>query len=195
MLEERNKIIEAALDEFVEVGFSDSSLESIAKRAQLEPGVVRALFVDKANLLKELYKEKTEPLVSAICVVVQEIEDPKELMRKTLSLLDNWLLMHPKAVKLYMRSAFEETDSFETTYQQHLLPSELFERWQQMIEKGQIRCKNIFVLGLILDSLILLFHMMLPGMQLMDPNLSIEECARLRLDAIIDLLENGLYAT
>jgi AcrR family transcriptional regulator len=192
--EERKRIIEAALEEFVEKGISCSNLDAVAARAQLDPGVVRALFVDKSNLLKELYKEKTEPMVSAICIAVQEIEDPKELVRKSLEHLDNWLLMHPKVIRLYMQSSLEESDALETTYQQHLVPSELFERMNQMIEQGKIRCKNILVLGYILDALILMFHMMLPGMRFLDPNLSIEEIARLRLEAIFDLLENGLYS-
>ena len=193
MLQERNKIIEAALDEFVEVGFSDSSLESIAKGAELETGVVRALFVDKENLLRELFKEKTEPMVSAISLAVQEIENPKELIRKSMGYLDSWLMMHPKVVRLYMRSLLEQSDVLESTFEQYLMPSEIFERFGQMIERGEVRCKNIKILSLLLDSLILFFHVMNPGMQMIDPDLSMEECAGMRFDAIIDLLEHGLY--
>jgi hypothetical protein len=36
---------------------------------------------------------------------------------------------------------------------------------------------------------------MKPGMQMIDPDLSIEEIAKLRFDAAMDLLENGLYST
>lgn len=194
MLEQRNAIIDAALDEFVEKGIAAVNLESIAASAQVEPGVVKALFVDKQNLLKELYREKTEPLVSAICVAVQEIEDPKQLIRKAMGHLDDWLLIHPKVVQLYLRSLLEDPDVLENMYKRHLIPSEFFERLQHMIEKGQIRCKNILLLGLILDSLILLFHMMLPGMQMIDHNLSIEEIARMRLEAVFDLFEHGLYS-
>ena len=100
MLEERKKIMKAALDEFAEVGLINSSLKSISDRAKLEPAVARALFVDKETLLGELLKEGTDPLVSAVALAVQEIEDPRELIRKSMGLLDQWLLDHPQYVKL-----------------------------------------------------------------------------------------------
>jgi len=39
------------------------------------------------------------------------------------------------------------------------------------------------------------FHMMKPGMQLISPDESMEEIAKVRFEAIMDLLENGLYTT
>jgi len=195
MLEERNKIIEAALDEFVEVGFIDASLESIANRAQLDPAVARALFTDKEILLKELFKEKTEPVVSAVSLAVQEIEDPKELIKKTIEHLDRWLTLHPEVIRLYLRSLFDGSGVLESAFQQSFMPSELYERFEEMVGKRQVRCKNTFILALLLDSLMLFYHMMQPGMQMFDPDLSMEECSKMRLDSILDLLENGLYTS
>jgi AcrR family transcriptional regulator len=193
MSEERKKIIEAALDDFSEVGLSQTSIESIAGRAGLEPAVVRALFVDKETLLKELFKEKTEPMVSAISLAVQEIDDPKELIRKSMEHLDRWLLMHPKVIKLYMRCSLEESEVLQTTFQKYLLPSELFERFGQFIAEGRLRCQDVLTLMVLLDSLILLIHLMRPGMMI-DPDLNFEQIARQRFDAAMDLLENGLYS-
>ena len=192
MSEERKKIIEAALDDFSEVGLSQTSIESIAGRAGLEPAVVRALFVDKETVLKELFKEKTEPMVSAISLAVQEIDDPKELIRKSMEHLDRWLLMHPKVIKLYMRCSLEESEVLQTTFQKYLLPSELFERFGQFIAEGRLRCRDVLTLMVLLDSLILLIHLMRPGMMI-DPDLNFEQIARQRFDAAMDLLENGLY--
>jgi hypothetical protein len=45
----------------------------------------------------------------------------------------------------------------------------------------------------LLDSLILLIHLMRPGMMI-DPDLNFEQIARQRFDAAMDLLENGLYS-
>jgi len=194
MREERKKILEAALDEFSESGLINSSFESIAARAELVPAVVRALFVDKETLIHELIKEETEPMASAIALAVQEIEDPKELIRKSMEHLDRWFLMHPKHVKMYMRCAIDESDVFESILQ-CLIPSEFFERLDQIIERGQVRCNNLLILSLLLDSLIIFFHMMKPVMQLISPNVSMEEIAQLRSEAVMDLLENGLYST
>jgi len=194
MQEKRKKILEAALDEFSEVGFINSSSESIAARAELEPAVVRALFVDKKNLLTELFREETEPMVNAIGLAVQEIEDPKKLIRKAMKHLDLWFLMHPKHVKMYMRCVLDGSDVFESVYRL-LIPSEFFDRLNQMIEKGQVRSEDLFILSLLLDSLILFFHMMMPGLPPISPDESMEEIAKLRFEAVMDLLENGLYST
>jgi hypothetical protein len=48
--------------------------------------------------------------------------------------------------------------------------------------------------SLVLDSLIMFFHMIKPGMQLISPDESMEEIAETRFDAAMDLLENGLYS-
>ena len=58
-----------------------------------------------------------------------------------------------------------------------------------------MRCNGVLILGLLLDSLIMFFHVMKPGMQLIRPNESMEDIAKLRFEAIIDLLENRLYST
>ena len=50
-------ILIAARREFAEVGLSRASLESVAGRAGLEPGAVRALFIDKNTLLRDLLRE------------------------------------------------------------------------------------------------------------------------------------------
>ena len=194
MLEERKKILQAALDELAEVGLINSSLKSIADRAKLEPAVARALFVDKETLLGELLKEGTDPLVSAIALVVQKIEDPRELIRKSMGLLDQWLLTHPKYVRLYMRCSLDGANVLQVLYQHSLLPSEFYERLEQIINKGQFRCNDIFILSLLLDSLIVFLHMMRPGVDLMSPGQSIEQITEQRFEAVIDLLENGLFS-
>ncbi len=194
MLEERKKIMKAALDEFAEVGVLNSSLKSISDRAKLEPAVARALFVDKETLLGELLKEGTDPLVSAIALAVQEIEDPKELIRKSMGLLDQWLLDHPQFVRLYMRCSLDGAGALQTLYQHSLLPSEFYERLEQIIGKGQFRCNDIFILSLLLDSLFVFLHMMRSGVDLMSPGQSIEQITEKRFEAVIDLLENGLFS-
>jgi len=194
MQEERKKILEAALDEFSEVGLAHASFESIGARAELDPAIVRAIFIDKKTILTELFREETEPMVNAIALVVEEIEDPRELIRKSMAHLDQWFMMHPKHIKLYMRCLLEESNVLETVY--HLLmPSEFFERLNQMIEKEQVRCNDLFILSVLLDSLIMFFHFMRPGMHFMSLDVGMEEIVKRRYDAAMDLLEKGLYTT
>ena len=194
MLEERKKLLKAALDEFAEVGLKNSSLESISDRAKLEPAVARALFVDKETLLHELLKEETEPLVSAVALAVQELDDPRELIRKSMGLLDQWLLTHPEYIRLLMRCSLEGGGVLQSLYQHSLLPSEFYERLEQIIGKGQFRCNDIFMLTLLLDSLIVFLHVMRPIVELMSPGQSVEQLTEQRFEAVIDLLENGLFS-
>jgi hypothetical protein len=141
-----------------------------------------------------LLKEGTDPLVSAVALAVQEIEDPKELIRKSMGLLDQWLLDHPQYVRLYMRCSLDGAGALQTLYQHSLLPSEFYERLEQIISKGQFRCNDIFILSLLLDSVIVFLHMMRPGVDLMSPGQSIEQITEQRFEAVIDLLENGLFS-
>jgi len=194
MAEKNERIFEAALNEFADVGLAESSIESIAERATLEPGAVRALFVDKETLLRELLIEKTDPMMSAISLAVDEIDEPRQLLRKSLELYDQWLTAHPKIVQLFTRCLQEGTDSLKSVYENSLLPSELFERMQSLIEKGDLQCKNVFILSVMIDSLILFPHMMRSAMALINPTQTPDEILETRLQAIFNLLENGLFS-
>lgn len=193
MSEERKEILMAALDEFADHGILDSSLESIAARANVPPGSVRALFVDERTLLRELLEAATDTLISGIALAVEQIEDPKQLLRKSLRIYDQWLLDHPKIVRLIVRCCLDGAESLHALYEHSLLPSEFNERLMELIQKKQVRCNNIFVLNLLLDSLILFPHMMRSALELMNPRQSAEEMIEGRFDLICEMFENGLY--
>ena len=160
----------------------------------MEPAVARALFIDKETLLRELLKEETEPMVSAITLAVQEIEDPRALIRKSMKLLDQWLLTHPEYIRLLMHCSLEGAGVLEFFYQHSLLPSDFYERLEQFISRGQFRCNDIFVLSLMLDSLIVFLHVMRPVVELMSPGQNVEQITQQRFEAVIDLFENGLFS-
>jgi hypothetical protein len=93
-----------------------------------------------------------------------------------------------------MRCSLEGAGVLQTLYQHSLLPSEFYERLEQIISKGQFRCNDIFILSLLLDSLIVFLHMMRPGVELMSPGQSVEQITEKRFEAVIDLFENGLFS-
>ena len=193
MSDERKMILEAAALEFAEVGLNESNLDSIAGKAGLEPGVAQALFIDKPTLLKEILKEATEPLVSGIALAVEKMDDPKDVIRKSLQLYDQWLLDHQDIIRIMVRCALDGPEWLGKLYQESLLPSEFYEQLQQIIDKGQVRCKDLFISSLLFDSLIMLPHMLRSAVEFMKPEQTVEEIIRIRFDAIIDLFENGLY--
>ncbi|NIT52128.1 MAG: TetR/AcrR family transcriptional regulator [candidate division Zixibacteria bacterium] len=193
MAGERRIILDAAAREFAEVGLNEAGLESIASRAGLEPGVARALFVDKPTLLRELLKEATDPLVSGIALAVEELEDSREVVRKSLQLYDQWLLDHQDIVRIMIRCALEGPEWLQELYQKSLLPSEFYDHLQQLINQGRLRCKDLFILSLLFDSLIMFPHMMRSAVELMEPEQGAEAMMQARFNAMIDLFENGLY--
>lgn len=190
---DRNRILKAALDEFATCGLVDASIESIAKRANVAPGAARALFLDKATMLRDVLAEATGPMVSAIALAVEEIEEPKVFLRKSLQLYDQWLLLNPQIVKLLIRCLLDGEESLQMLYQQTLLPSDFYERLGQLIENRHVRCGDIFTFSLLLDSLVIFPHALRSALPLMNPEKSAEESLDIRFEAIIDLLEKGLF--
>ncbi len=191
---ERRALLKAALEEFSEVGLTAASLESIADRADLGLSVARALFVDKQRLLNAVLKEGTEPLVSAIGLAVEQIEDPKELIRKSLRLFDQWLLDNPRYIQLLQRSALDEAGSLNTLYQYSMYPSEFYERLEQHVKRGELRSKDVMMTFTLLDSLVLFSHMIRPALELMCPDETSEQLFERRFEAVMDLLEHGLFS-
>ena len=190
----RKAILEAAACEFAEVGLNESSLDSIASRAGLELAVVRALFIDKPTLLRELLKEATDPLVSGVALAVEETDDSRAVIQKSLQLYDLWLLDHQDIVRIFIRCALDGPESLQKLHQDSMLPSEFYEHLEKVINQGQLRCKDLFVLTLLFDSLIMFPHMMRSSIELMKPEQTAEETMDFRFEAIIDLFENGLYS-
>lgn len=194
MSEEREQILGAAVDEFAEVGFGKASLDSIARRIPLNVGSLRALFVDKETLLAEVLKEATGPAIGAFALAVEEIEDPREMLRKSLHLYDQWFLANEKIAKIFARCLLEGTDALRVLYQQAFLPSEYYERLEQMVEKGQVRCKDVFMLDVLIDSMIVFPHITREALKMMEPAQDFEKTIERRFEAMMDLFENGLFS-
>lgn len=192
MEKERRQLMEAAREEFSEVGLRGASLESIAERAQLSPSVARALFVDKERLFRAVLQEATGPVVDAIGIAVENIRDPKELIRRALRQLDQWALENEAYIRILQWSALEGAKSIERMFEQSFFPSEFYEKLTQYIEAGELRVKDPFIVSLLLDSLIFFSHIMRPSIELISKE-SAELLFERRFDAIMDVLENGLY--
>jgi AcrR family transcriptional regulator len=193
MQEVRKKIMAVALEEFAENGLEGTRLESIAERANVELGAVRALFADKESLLRILLHEESIPIIDAIVLAVEEVDDAKEFMRTSIRLLDRWFLDHPLVIRLFMRCALEGASPAKFVSEHISLPMDYFERIQYFIDKGDIHIKDAEMVFTLVDSLVFLVHMMLPILQLQFPGKTAEQLIDRRYAALIDLLENGLY--
>jgi AcrR family transcriptional regulator len=189
---ERKKLLEAALDEFCEKGVGRARLEAIAERAGTSLAVTRALFVDKENLFKTALREWTDPFVSTMGLAVKA-DDPREMLRHTLRLMDRWLVENPRYVRLVQWAALEEDKALANIYDHSLYPSEFYEKLETLVDEGHFRPADAFTVLMLLDSLIFFAHMVRPSFERMVPGKPPEELFEARLEAILDLLEHGLH--
>jgi AcrR family transcriptional regulator len=162
-------------------------------RAGLKVEVVRALYVDKEALLREIMRQETEPMVSAIALAVEKIADPREVVKKSLAIFDQWMFDHRQLVRIWQRCALESAETLSAFLEKSLMPSDFFEHLEDLINKGQIRCTDLLVLGILFDSLIVFPHMMRAALELACPEGTVAQLFERRFSAIIDLLEHGLY--
>lgn len=167
-------------------------MDSIAERAKLDPSVARALFIDKERLFRTVMRESTEPLLAAIGLAVENVSDPKELIRQSLRHLERWLLENEEYVRIIQWSALEETKTLDRLYEQSFFPSEFYERIERYIEAGELRVRDPFTVFLLLDSLIFFSHLMRPTIEHLYGE-DVEKLFERRFEAVMDLLENGLY--
>lgn len=189
---ERKKLLEAALDVFCEKGVGGASLEAIAERADTNLATTRALFIDKERLFKTVLREWTDPFVSTMGLAVKT-DDPREMLRRALRLMDRWLVENPRYVRLVQWAALEDDKTLAKIYDHSLYPSEFFEKLEALVNDGRFRSADPLTVLTLLDSLVFFAHMVRPSFERMLPGSTPEEIFEARLEAILDLLEHGLY--
>ena len=87
MTEKKEKILIAALELFAEEGFKPTSTSKIAKRAGVSEGLIFRHFTNKDGLLEAIVQEGEERAKALFADIMMET-DPKQVIRKTLSLKD-----------------------------------------------------------------------------------------------------------
>jgi hypothetical protein len=107
--------------------------------------------------------------------------------------MDRWLVENPRYVRLVQRAALEEDEALAGIYDHSLYPSEFFEKLETLIGEGRLRPEDPFTVLTLLDSLLFFAHMVRPAFERMSSGSSAEELFEARLEAILDLLEHGLY--
>lgn len=194
MSNERDAILHAALDEFAEHGVGAQSLEGVAQRCSLDVRAVRALFPDEKALLLEVLQVITDPIVGAISVAVEHSGEPRDLLEKSIELMDNWLLDHPQYVKLVLQCMAADPSVLMVLYQRSLYPSEFIERFERFAAEGRIRQQDVTMVVVLLDSLMFFPHLTSSFLGTDGQLSSPAEFLKRRRKAMMDLFENGLLA-
>ena len=124
-----NGILEAAINEFVEKGYKDASMESIAKRAGLSKGGLYHHFGSKVEILYEVNIQIMEPVAELMVQIEKDSSLVNGINRFISNYLDYWnnnkkllklffvtlneALNNDKIIESYRESSIQNFDYFE----------------------------------------------------------------------------------
>ncbi len=88
MTEKQEKILQAALELFAKEGFHATSTNKVAKFAGVSEGLIFRHFCNKEGLLQAILNSGERRLKSLFAEIIMET-DPKEVIRKTITMTDH----------------------------------------------------------------------------------------------------------
>jgi AcrR family transcriptional regulator len=135
--EERvNEIIEAAIVEFIEKGYENASMESIAKRANLSKGGLYHHFKSKTEILFFVNLKFLEPVQSFI----SQIETSSSIIDGLKQYISNYLtywISHKRELSLYFLIMNESFNNKEIMELYKESTREIFDYFETIIIRGQ----------------------------------------------------------
>ncbi len=121
----RKRILDTARVLFSNQGVDGTSMRQIAGGAEVSLATVHHYYGSKA----ELYERAVESMVAQMAVLrdellplVNEVSDPQQLIERVMKATYRFAVREQKAVRLLMRTVFEQGRSEESTRRSFLLP-------------------------------------------------------------------------
>lgn len=112
--EKQNKIIEAALNEFAQYGYSEANINKIAERAGVSVGSLYKYFNDKQNLYQTVVNISTDTLKEVLGQIVNENDDIFVIIEKIIGAIQLYSRTHQNMFKLYNEMTAE--NNYELTW-------------------------------------------------------------------------------
>jgi AcrR family transcriptional regulator len=131
-----NEIIEAAISEFIEKGYGNASMESIAKRAKLSKGGLYHHFKSKAEILFSVNLKFMEPVVELISGMEAERSVVNGLNRFITEYLNYWN-DHKRELTLYFLTMNESFSNQQIMDLYKISTRQNFDSFEAMFKKGQ----------------------------------------------------------
>jgi len=137
--EKQNKIIEAALHEFAQYGYSEANINKIAERANISVGSLYKYFNDKQNLYQTIVDISTETLKTVLGQIVSEEDDLFEIIEKIIRAIQKHARLHENMFKLYNEMTAENNSelTWKTAGSVEGVTAELY---AALIGKAQKQC-------------------------------------------------------
>lgn len=139
------RILEAAMDEFTEKGWSGARMQAIADRAEINKPLLHYYFRSKENLYKRIMEQIMSYIFSRIRFLVTEEKDFEVFLKDFISIMIDSAAKNPriplfvmqelarkgKTVKEVIREALKNEETF--------VPAQIAKRFQDEMDKGRIR--------------------------------------------------------
>ncbi len=194
MEEVRQRIIEAAYDEFAQRGPRQASLATIARCAETEEASIRALFVDQRGLLTAVLDEKTGPLVSAVSVLLTEGDDLRRQLPAALGLVHQFLIDEPRFGRVVAWTAVDGDDLLGSVFARSFFPSDFHDRLNSAVACGQLCARSAIAAVMILDSLLLFPQFVRRSLgDVLPGEVRLEELYDDYFTSVVQLLETGFF--
>jgi len=187
--EKRERILDAALNKFEQYGFLKTTVEEIAKRAQVAKGTIYSYFPSKEELLLALVDRELRKGYIQVGNAIYKEEDPMEQIRqlfrgafeyfKNNKLISSVMAMDQGLALSLITDKNRELQGMTITTLASIL--------EQGRNEGKLREVEDEKVAYIMDSLLRSFH------YLYYLGLSLHETSDI-LDSLMDLLSYGLAA-
>ncbi len=140
----KEKILEAAREEFAEYGFSGARVDRIAEKAKINKAMLFYYFSSKENLYKSVLKEAAEKLMSQIKSIVTPELKARTFLEKMPEIYIRYFSRNREIVKILGRELMNEDNYYKLIITELLeneerktphLIKKLIDRW---INNGEI---------------------------------------------------------
>ncbi len=140
-LARKREILDAALELFVTKGYSHTSMQEIAKRAEFAVGTLYKFFPTKKDLYKELMLEKAKEIHKAIMAAFDEASDPFQIIKKVIEAKVKILRENALLVKVYFSEIWEAKFGLKSTLTKEIreMYGEYLKRLEEVFNTG-VKC-------------------------------------------------------
>ena len=131
------KILDAAIQEFGERGFADSSIVSITSRARVALGTFYTYFDSKEALFAALVRDMSDPVKRAVAPVFAEADSALDAERRALAAFLRFARDHREVYRIIDESEFVDPRGFADHY--NGTAARIRERLEAAASTGAIR--------------------------------------------------------
>lgn len=128
-------ILDAAIKVFSDKGYYGSRVSDIAQEAGIAYGLVYHYFKKKEDLLISIFNTRWKELLDAIKNTKEEMDDPREMLRKIISFIFHSYKNNPNMIKVMVVDVAKSTSFFNGDNVRHF--TDAFTLLSEIIKMGQ----------------------------------------------------------